>query len=62
MEHYNTTIFIDFEVGKFKTNGKVVKLQIWDTSGQEKFNSMLSMYYKGADFVIMAFDMSKPVG
>ena len=34
-----------------------VKLNIWDTGGQEQFRSMLSMYYKGADAALIVFDI-----
>ena len=58
---YNTTIFVDFKFGSEIINGKKVKMQIWDTSGQEKFASLSSIYFKGADLIIMTFDMTRPV-
>lgn len=35
-----------------------VKLQIWDTSGQEKFRSITRSYYRGSDGIIVVFDLS----
>eukprot|EP01105_Mastigella_eilhardi_P015505 TRINITY_DN3555_c0_g1_i1.p1 TRINITY_DN3555_c0_g1~~TRINITY_DN3555_c0_g1_i1.p1 ORF type:complete len:1037 (-),score=223.20 TRINITY_DN3555_c0_g1_i1:36-3146(-) len=35
-----------------------VKLQIWDTSGQEKFRCLSSTYYRGAAAVIVCYDIS----
>jgi small GTP-binding protein len=61
-QNYQTTIFVDFKFRTFTINKKKVKVQIWDTSGQEKFASLSAMYYKNADFVVMVFDMSRPVG
>lgn len=35
-----------------------MKLQMWDTAGQEKFRTITSAYYKGAQGVIFAFDLT----
>mmetsp|Transcript_24926 Transcript_24926/g.24392 ORF Transcript_24926/g.24392 Transcript_24926/m.24392 type:complete len:83 (-) Transcript_24926:290-538(-) len=39
--------------------GKVVKLQIWDTCGQESFRSITRIFYKGSHAVILAYDITK---
>lgn len=36
-----------------------VTFKIWDTSGQEKFQSLMPMYYRGAGAAIFVFDLSK---
>jgi small GTP-binding protein len=36
-------------------DGQVVKLQIWDTSGQERFRSITSSYYRGASGVLLVY-------
>lgn len=33
-----------------------VKLQIWDTAGEEKFRSLTPMYYKNSSAVILVYD------
>lgn len=35
-----------------------VQLQIWDTAGQEKFNSVNFSYYRGSHCCILVFDLS----
>jgi GTPase SAR1 family protein len=37
---------------------QVVKLNFWDTGGQEKFSKITKSYYKGAVAIIFVFDMS----
>jgi len=40
-------------------DGIKVKEQIWDTAGQEKFQSLTSIYYKGAHGALCVFDISR---
>lgn len=35
-----------------------VKLQIWDTAGEEKFRSITPMYYKNANAVVLVYDVT----
>lgn len=37
---------------------KKVKLTIWDTAGQERFRTLTSSYYRGAQGVIIVYDVS----
>ena len=36
----------------------LLKLQIWDTAGQERFRTITQSYYRGANGVIVAYDIS----
>lgn len=49
---------MDFRFRTVKIDKKTVKLQIWDTAGQERFRTITSAYYRGADGIIMVFDVT----
>jgi Ras-related protein Rab-18 len=38
---------------------KRVKLTVWDTAGQERFRTLTSSYYRGAQGVIMVYDVTR---
>jgi len=57
---YITTIGVDFRLVTLQTEQGIVRLQIWDTAGQEKFNSITSSYYKGAHAIMLVFDLANP--
>jgi len=52
------TIGVDFKVQDMKFEGKKYKLTIWDTAGQERFRTLTSSYYRGAQGVILVYDVS----
>ncbi|KAI9914889.1 hypothetical protein PsorP6_007908 [Peronosclerospora sorghi] len=60
-ESYITTIGVDFRFRTVKIDNKTVKLQIWDTAGQERFRTITSAYYRGADGIIMVYDVTSEV-
>ena len=39
-------------------SGKEVKLQIWDTAGQDRFRSINKNYYKGSHGIILIYDVT----
>ena len=39
-------------------DGKIIKVQIWDTAGHERFRSITYSYYRGANAIIIVFDLS----
>ena len=57
-ESFITTIGVDFRFRTVKIGDKVVKLQIWDTAGQERFRTITAAYYRGADGIVMTYDVT----
>ena len=53
------TIGIDYKTKIVVYNSKRIKLQIFDTSGQERFRTLTKNYYHGADGIIMVFDLKR---
>ncbi len=58
IEDYKMTIDVDFYVKTIEIDDFNIKLQIWDTGGQEHFNSIRSIYYRGARGAAIVFDLS----
>lgn len=54
------TIGVDFRFRTLSVSNRRVKLQIWDTAGQESFRTIISAYYKGADAIIIVYDLTEP--
>ena len=55
---YDTTIGVDFSATHLKVDSKnIVKLQIWDTAGQEIFSAIIRSYYRGVAGIIMVYDI-----
>jgi len=55
-----STIGIDFKIKTVEINGKKVKLQIWDTAGQERFHTITTSYYRGANGIMLVYDITNP--
>ena len=58
-EDYKTTIGEEFHSKIAKVEGHVVKAQIWDTCGQERFKSITDSYYKGAKGAFVVYDITR---
>lgn len=55
--HFLSTIGIDFRSKIIPIEKTRIKLQLWDTSGQERFKSITNAYYRGASGVILVYDV-----
>lgn len=52
---YSSTIGVDFKVKTLQVEEYKIKLQIWDTAGQEKFKNLSTTFYRGALIIILTF-------
>eukprot|EP01105_Mastigella_eilhardi_P014378 TRINITY_DN3272_c1_g1_i3.p1 TRINITY_DN3272_c1_g1~~TRINITY_DN3272_c1_g1_i3.p1 ORF type:complete len:195 (-),score=62.90 TRINITY_DN3272_c1_g1_i3:43-627(-) len=57
-ESFISTIGVDFKLRSVNIDDKLVKLQIWDTAGQERFRNITSSYYRGANGVLIVYDVT----
>ena len=53
------TIGIDFKIKNVKIGELNIELKIWDTAGQERYRNMTKQYFKGADGILLIFDLTK---
>ena len=53
-----TTVGCSFNSKQLELENKIIKLDIWDTAGQEKYRSLLPLYYRKAKLVLLCFDLS----
>ena len=53
------SIGFDSKIKDLNRNNKKIKLRIYDTAGQERFRSMVKNYYKGADGIILMYDVTE---
>lgn len=58
MKNHLTTIGIDYKSKTIKVKNMSVKLKIWDTAGQERFRNITQQYYKGADGILLVYDIT----
>lgn len=41
-------------------DGSSLKLDIWDTGGQERYRALLQLYYRDADAALITYDVTNP--
>ena len=52
------TIGVDFKVKTLELENKKIKMQIWDTAGQERFRNVISSYFRGANGIMLIYDVN----
>ncbi|KAJ1915256.1 hypothetical protein H4219_004420 [Mycoemilia scoparia] len=57
-EDTGATIGVDFKVKVQRIQDKKYKVTIWDTAGQERFRTLTSSYYRGAQGVMLVYDVT----
>jgi len=59
-DSFISTIGVDFKIRTIDMESKTIKLQVWDTAGQERFRTITASYYRGAQGIILVFDVTEP--
>ena len=54
-DRYNATVGFEFYTFNVKICEKVIKLQIWDTCGQELYRSLITNFYRNSSLAIMVY-------
>ena len=57
-EDYDVTVGVEFGSFLVRVEDKVLKLQIWDTAGQESFRSITKIFYRGAHAAILGYSIA----
>ncbi|PPD98461.1 hypothetical protein GOBAR_DD04501 [Gossypium barbadense] len=57
-QQYKATIGADFVTKELQIEDRRVTLQIWDTPGQERFQSLGVAFYRGADCCVLVYDVN----
>ena len=57
-EEFTSTIGVEYGSKNITINGKIYKIQIWDTAGQENFRSITRAYYKNSICACIVYDIT----
>ena len=58
-EASQTTLGVEFFTWNILFKQKAIKLQIWDTCGQEVFRSLITSYYKNASLAVIVYAINE---
>ena len=56
-----STVGIDYKCKRLFIDEENFKVQVWDTAGQERFRTLTNAYYRGANGIIIAYDITSQV-
>lgn len=59
-QNYRATIGVDFALKVLNwDNSTIIRLQLWDIAGQERFGNMTRVYFKEAVGAFIVFDVTR---
>ena len=58
IEDYQATIGLDFQSKNVQIDNQDIHLLLYDTAGQEKFRSLIPMYTRDANIILLVYDIS----
>ncbi len=56
-DDHDVTVGVEFGSYLIRVEDKILKLQIWDTAGQESFRSITKIFYRGAHAAILGYSI-----
>lgn len=56
-DDHDITVGVEFGSNLMKVEDKILKLQVWDTAGQESFRSITKIFYRGAHVVMLSYSI-----
>jgi Ras-related protein Rab-1A len=60
VDNYITTIGLDYKLKYVQLDsGQVIKVQLWDTAGQDRYRTIAKNYYKGSHGILLLYDVTK---
>ena len=57
-ENIEATIGACLNTIKYEINNYCIKLEIWDTAGSERYKSLVPLYYRCSDIIIVVYDVT----
>ena len=54
-DYYQATVGFEFLTYNLKINDKVIKMQIWDTCGQEIYKSLITNFYRNSSLAVVTY-------
>ena len=58
-ENYSATVGIDYFYFNIRINNKIIRLQIWETCGQEIYMSLITNFYSNSSLAIIVYSIDK---
>ena len=60
VENYMATIGLDYKLKYIQLeSGEMIKVQLWDTAGQDRYRTIAKNYYKGSHGILLLYDITK---
>ncbi|XP_031505826.1 GTP-binding protein YPTC1 [Nymphaea colorata] len=57
-ERVTPTIGVEYKQKVIELGGRLMKVQLWDTAGTERFRTITPIYYRNVDGVLLVFDLT----
>ena len=57
-QNHQATIGVEYKQKTLKTDSGQVRVQIWDTAGTTRYNTLTPNYYRNVDGILLVFDIT----